>query len=183
MLYILIGILIIVALIDCYLKSSKKTPSNYNEINSDENTAEADTDVKTTDESPYYKALLLTKDEWNFYKFKLKPLADKYHLHILSKVRLEDIAAVKKGIDKKEYSSARGRVMSRHIDFVIADPSNLRILLALELDGKSHESIKQQQNDHFKDTLFTDIGLPFIRTNGKNDIEAELCEKLCISKK
>ena len=72
--------------------------------------------------------------------------------------------------------------MSRHIDFVIADPSILRILLALELDGKSHESIMQQQNDHFKDTLFTDIGLPFIRTIGKNDIETELCEKLCISK-
>ena len=96
---------------------------------------------------------------------------------------MEDIVKPKDTLDKSAKASARGRVKSRHIDFVIANPDNLRIYLAIELDGKSHEKLDQQKADYFKDSVFEEIGLPFIRTNGKDDIEKELCEKLNISVK
>lgn len=65
---------------------------------------------------PYERKLLLTKNEWYFYK-KLKKITDKYNLHILSKVRMEDVIKVKEGFTYSETQSARGRIKSRHIDF------------------------------------------------------------------
>lgn len=52
-------------------------------------------EATATDEYPYVKTYLLTKNEWAFYK-QLKPITDKYNLHILAKVRLADLVEVKK---------------------------------------------------------------------------------------
>lgn len=181
MLYIIGFILIIAIIIDCITRT-KAVPNHLSSDDEAETeTAGADESVNSSPQSLYYKSNLLTKSEWTFYKYKLKPLADKYNLHILSKVRMEDIVKPKNGLDKKARASARGKVKSRHIDFVIANPENLYIYLAIELDGKSHDKIDQQQADYFKDKVFEEIGLPFIRTNGKEDIEKELCEKLKIA--
>lgn len=183
--YYIIGCIIIIAIIiDCITRTKtagQKVSSDSEEIETE--TAGADDNAKSAPQSLYYKSNLLTKSEWAFYKYKLKPLADKYNFHILSKVRMEDIVKPKDTLDKSSKASARGRVKSRHIDFVIANPDNLRIYLAIELDGKSHEKLDQQKADYFKDSVFEEIGLPFIRTNGKDDIEKELCEKLKISVK
>ena len=183
--YYIIGFIIIIAvIIDCITRTKtagQKVSSDSEEIETE--TAGADDTAKSAPQSQYYKSNLLTKSEWAFYKYKLKPLADKYNFHILSKVRMEDIVKPKDTLDKSAKVSARGRVKSRHSDFVIANPDNLRIYLAIELDGKSHEKLDQQKADHFKDSVFEEIGLPFIRTNGKDDIEKELCEKLKISVK
>lgn len=183
--YYIIGCIIIIAIIiDCITRTNtagQKVSSDSEEIETE--TAGADDNAKSAPQSLYYKSNLLTKSEWAFYKYKLKPLADKYNFHILSKVRMEDIVKPKDTLDKSAKVSARGRVKSRHIDFVIANPDNLRIYLAIELDGKSHEKLDQQKADYFKDSVFEEIGLPFIRTNGKDDIEKELCEKLKISVK
>jgi hypothetical protein len=183
--YYIIGCIIIIAIIiDCITRTKtagQKVSSDSEEIETE--TAGADDNAKSAPQSLYYKSNLLTKSEWAFYKYKLKPLADKYNFHILSKVRMEDIVKPKDTLDKSAKASARGRVKSRHIDFVIANPDNLRIYLAIELDGKSHEKLDQQKADYFKDSVFEEIGLPFIRTNGKDDIEKELCEKLNISVK
>ena len=183
--YYIIGCIIIIAIIiDCITRTKtagQKVSSDSEEIETE--TAGADDNAKSAPQSLYYKSNLLTKSEWAFYKYKLKPLADKYNFHILSKVRMEDIVKPKDTLDKSAKASARGRVKSRHIDFVIANPDNLRIYLAIELDGKSHEKLDQQKADYFKDSVFEEIGLPFMRTNGKDDIEKELCEKLNISVK
>lgn len=184
MYYIMGCIIIIAIIIDCITRTKtagQKVSSDSEEIETE--TAGADDNAKSAPQSLYYKSNLLTKSEWAFYKYKLKPLADKYNFHILSKVRMEDIVKPKDTLDKSAKASARGRVKSRHIDFVIANPDNLRIYLAIELDGKSHEKLDQQKADYFKDSVFEEIGLPFIRTNGKDDIEKELCEKLNISVK
>lgn len=134
------------------------------------------------DEYPYQKVYLLTKNEWKFYK-DLKPITDKYKLHILSKVRMADIVQVKKGLSNKKFYSAFGKIKSRHIDFVIADPRNLRILLAIELDDNSHNNIDRQQADFFEDKVFETIQLPFIRTKSIIGLEEQICEKLRINMK
>ena len=130
--YYIIGCIIIIAIIiDCITRTKtagQKVSSDSEEIETE--TAGADDNAKSAPQSLYYKSNLLTKSEWAFYKYKLKPLADKYNFHILSKVRMEDIVKPKDTLDKSAKASARGRVKSRHIDFVIANPDNLRIYLA-----------------------------------------------------
>ena len=172
-------------IIDNLANKDKKqsTPQDDKDLDVQEDIKTAISAANNSDyEYPYQKVYLLTKNEWAFYR-KLKPITDKYRLHILSKVRMADIVQVKKGLTNKQYYSAFGKIKSRHIDFVLADPRNLRILAAIELDDNSHQNVDRQQADFFENKLFETIGLPLIRTNGKDDIEKELCEKLKISVK
>lgn len=130
---------------------------------------------------PYERTLLLTKREWEFYK-RLKKITDKYNLHILSKVRMEDVIKVKKGLPYSETQSARGRIKSRHIDFIIAEPEYLQVLIAIELDDNSHKYKKAKESDTFKNDVFNAVGLPYIRTYGYDDIELLICQILNFKK-
>lgn len=171
----------IVFIISCAKSKDEKqdTPLDEKEIDIENNKTAATIDSES-DDYPYQKVFLLTKNEWSFYK-SLKPITDKYKLHILSKVRMADIVQVKRGLSNKKYYSAFGKIKSRHIDFILADPRNLRILLAIELDDNSHNNIDRQQADLFEDKVFETIGLPLIRVKNADEIEKMICEKLKIA--
>ncbi len=162
-------------------QQTNEMPSiQFNEIldnYSEETTEETAEPIQIEKFCPYERKFLLTKNEWAFYK-KLKTIADKHNLHILSKVRMEDLIQVKNGLSNSEKASARGRIKSRHIDFVIAKPENLQILLAIELDDGSHKFKKIQEVDNFKNNVFKAVGLPYIRTYGNDDIEKLILEKI-----
>ncbi len=162
--------------------NKQSTPQDEKEIDSQEDNKDSINNSNDNDDYPYQKVLLLTKNEWSFYK-SLKPITDKYRLHILSKVRMADIVQVKKGLSNKQFNSAFGKIKSKHVDFVLADPRNLRILMAIELDDSSHDNIDRQQRDYFEDKVFEVVGLPFLRTKGINGVEEQICEKLKINMK
>lgn len=173
----IIGIILLVKFTDWAIKDKKETtPPEEKEIDTENGEAE------TTDEYPYIKTYLLTKKEWAFYR-ALKPITDKYNLHILAKVRLADLVEVKKGLNNSQYSKAFNKIKAKHIDFVLARPKNLAILCAIELDDKSHEDINRQQRDFFLDKVCETIKLPIIRCIDINGIEDEICEKLKMYKK
>ena len=66
------------------------------------------------EEYPYVKPYLLTKNEWAFYK-ALKPITDKYHLHILAKVRLADLVSVRSGLSKSNYNKAFSKIKAKKV--------------------------------------------------------------------
>lgn len=146
------------------------------EIDQEEGTAE------NTEEFPYIKTYLLTKNEWAFYK-AIKPIADKYKLHIIAKVRIADIVSVKKGLSNKERSSAFNRIKSKHFDFLLCDPQNLAVKAAIELDDSSHDEIDRQQRDFFVDNVCETIKLPLIRVTDSNGFEEKMCKALKIKNK
>ncbi len=83
--------------------------------------------------------------------------------HVMTKVRLEDILRVsgdiKDGHLRWQY---RGRIKSRHVDFIICDAGG-RVLCAVELDGNSHRSDEAKMVDGFKDCIFKHAGLRLSR--------------------
>lgn len=139
-------------------------------------------EAESCEEYPYIKPYLLTKNEWAFYK-ALKPITDKYHLHILAKVRLADLISVKNGLSKSNYNKAFSKIKAKHVDFVLAKPTNLAVLCAIELDDSSHNEIDRQQRDFFLDKVCETVKLPLIRCTNINGVEDEICEKLKIHKK
>lgn len=145
-------------------------------IDQEEGTAES------TEEFPYIKTYLLTKNEWSFYR-AIKPIADKYKLHIIAKVRIADIVSVKKGLSNKARSSAFNRIKSKHFDFLLCNPQNLAVKAAIELDDSSHDEIDRQQRDYFVDKICETIKLPLIRVTDINGFEEKMCEALKIEKK
>ena len=81
---------------------------------------------------------------------------------VLSKVRIEDFVEVnkEKAHSYRNHWGLRGRIKSRHVDFLICDCATTKPLLAIELDGKSHNDARRQSRDHFVDELYKTIGLP-----------------------
>lgn len=120
------------------------------------------------DLTPYrLKRSFFTSSEQMFYSLLQQQVQDKYS--ILSKVRLEDI------IESTDPSyKFRNTIKSRHIDFILLDKTNYHIKCAIELDGSSHNSMKAQKGDEFKNKLFNHINIPLHRIKVGTDFSEEI---------
>jgi len=79
---------------------------------------------------------------------------------VLSKVRIEDfVDTVHEGFDEKEVWGNRNRIKSRHVDFLICDLVTTKPILAIELDGNSHNRLDRRKRDDFINKLYSDIEL------------------------
>lgn len=175
-------ILIPVILIFAYMDSMNKKKENENATPQEEKAIDTENgEAENSEEYPYIKPYLLTKKEWAFYK-NLKPITDKHNLHILAKVRLADLVEVKKGLSNSQKTKAFNKIKSKHIDFVLANPENLAVKCAIELDDSSHNEIDRQQRDYFLDKVCETVKLPLIRCKSIEGVEDKICEKLKIHK-
>ncbi|NLP25930.1 MAG: DUF2726 domain-containing protein [Clostridiales bacterium] len=118
---------------------------------------------------PYVKKTLLSKNELRFYE-KLRQITKKYDVHILSKIRMADIVEVKKGLKREEWSKYFNKIKSKHVDFALAEPDTLEILVLIELDDKSHAQKDRIERDIFVDKVYSVTNIPIIHTYG-NDME------------
>lgn len=102
-------------------------------------------------ETPPFKRKdwLLTRAERDF--FHALQLACGDGRHVFAKVRMEDLLWLPKGTEKRQ--SWRGRVKSRHIDFVVCDLATSRPLVAIELDDASHGRRDRRERDAFVDSF------------------------------
>jgi very-short-patch-repair endonuclease len=111
---------------------------------------------------PYKKKdYLLTVAEKNFYQV-LKQVSDKNNFLLFAKVRLEDLLWLPAGIERKDRFGLRGRIKSRHVDFVLCDKQNIKPLLVIELDDSSHNTQKGIERDDFVDRALRDAGLSIL---------------------
>jgi hypothetical protein len=123
------------------------------------------------------KENFFNQSEKIFYDILHRELSEKYL--ILAKVRLEDILEVKKeSSESKEIQNqkygARSRIKSRHVDFLLLDRNTYSAVMAIELDGKSHNNTNSQVADEFKNKLFSHIGIPLHRINVGENFEAKI---------
>jgi len=87
-------------------------------------------------------------------------LPREFHIH--SKVRLEDIIRVKYSVKGEHRWAARGRVKSRHVDYFITTAGG-RPVMAIELDGASHNPKNPSEADKVKTALFRAARIPLRR--------------------
>lgn len=93
---------------------------------------------------------------------------------VFPNVRLGDVLRI---TDQKEYASVRGRLKDKHVDFLIVDTSkDFQPVLAIELDGRSHQREPQQHRDAVKDLLFRSAGLPLYRLESRKYQPHEIAE-------
>ena len=103
--------------------------------------------VNYSDEYPYEKSNLLTRSEKEFFKALEITVLNKYH--VFTQVGLSRIIDV----PQNTYNRQRhfNQISSKSVDYVICDKENFSTLLVIELDGESHNTKDQQDNDDFKD--------------------------------
>jgi len=94
---------------------------------------------------------------------------------IAPKVNLSDIFFV---VKPNENRSFLGRIVQKHLDFLLCDPQTLRPLAGLELDDASHRRPDRQARDAFVDQVFQAAGLPLIHVPCRRDYERAEIEAL-----
>jgi len=105
--------------------------------------------------------LFVNKSEQALFGILFDQLTPQYR--VFSKVRLEDIIAVKPNRQSAQIAwSLRGRVKSRHVDYLITTPDGVPLMI-IELDGRSHQSAAAKRPDAFKNGLAKSVGLPLKR--------------------
>lgn len=80
---------------------------------------------------------------------------------IFSMVRLADIIQVRPKTPKSR--AWFGRIIGKHIDFVLCDPETLEVKVAIELDDSSHQHDDRIVRDRFVNTAMAAAGIPLIR--------------------
>lgn len=116
---------------------------------------------------PYHRKNILTNNEYYFYK-RLKPIAEKYNLQILTKIRLADLIEVNQGMTKRDWNIYFSKIKSKHVDFAIAD--NMKIVLIIELDDKTHQRQERIIRDMFVDDALKVSGYYIVHTYGNTEI-------------
>ena len=111
---------------------------------------------------PYFrKQFLLSKPEKYFYNI-LREVFGNYT--ILAKVRLADLVEANRSHPR--WQSNFNRIKSKHIDFVICD-AWLCPLVAVELDGSSHQRIDREQRDVLVDRILKEASLEIVHVERK----------------
>jgi very-short-patch-repair endonuclease len=117
---------------------------------------------------PYtVKERLVTKAELRFYRALQKAVGKDFE--IFAMVRIADILAV-----PQEHSQRRkwlGKILAKHVDFVLCDPANLAPQIAIELDDASHERPDRRERDEFVDHAFESAGLPLLRIKNNSSYD------------
>lgn len=172
--FLTIGLLVaLIAIAVAYVLEKKQNPvSNKN--------VEEEQQSESIKEMPYRKKLLLTKNEWAFYK-ELKPIADEMKLSVLAKIRVADLVEVDGSVNKSEWQKYFNKINKKHIDFSLANPANLRIELLIELDDNSHNNA-QIERDKFVEELYKKTGYAFLRTRGTGDLKNKISTALNVNK-
>lgn len=125
----------------------------------------AETDLKAFEAAP---SLFVNAAEAALFRCLADRLDGAVHLH--SKVRLEDIIRVRRGLPEAARWAARGRVKSRHVDFLITTKAG-SIIMAIELDGASHDAKNPPEGDKVKNALFRAAGIKMRRIRVGDDFQ------------
>src|SRR3989442_8460974 len=101
---------------------------------------------------------LLTASERGFYVALLMAAGRRYL--VFPKVRLADLC---QDLDRWADTRAFNKVSSKHVDFVLCDPTTFRPVLAVELDDRSHLRANRRSRDALVDGIFRTMGLGVYR--------------------
>ncbi|MCY1702394.1 DUF2726 domain-containing protein [Deinococcus sp. SL84] len=121
------------------------------------------------------KRYFFARSERAFYEQLLRALPPGYV--IFPNVRLNDLFRIQASGSERQATYARLR--DKHVDFVLVRLPDYVPLLAMELDGASHDAARQQYRDAVKDAVFASGGLKLLRVRTDSPpSEAELAALL-----
>ena len=86
---------------------------------------------------------------------------------VYGKVRLADILKVTTP-DRSKWQRAFNAISKKHVDFVLCDPGDTRILAVIELDDKSHTRKDRKKRDAFLEQALAAANVPLLRLSAKS---------------
>lgn len=105
------------------------------------------------------KEFFMNRAEHEFFDVLVDALGDGYY--IFPQVHLSAILNHK--INGQDWRAAFRRINGKSVDFVICDKDYIKPLVAIELDGRSHNEEAVRQRDETVERIFEDADLKLIR--------------------
>jgi hypothetical protein len=123
------------------------------------------------------RASLLSKAELAFYQSLVQAVGDGGV--VFTKVRIADVIRPRKGMSPSNWQRAFNAISSKHFDFLVCDPADAKVLVAIELDDASHHSPRARRRDELVDRACASAGLallrvPAARSYALDDLRARL---------
>jgi len=74
------------------------------------------------------------------------------------------------------FQNKRKSIRSRHVDFVLTNKETGKTICAIEVDGKSHDSKKQQESDSKKNMILEQSEIRLYRIRVGDSFEKKIVE-------
>jgi very-short-patch-repair endonuclease len=148
----LLVLIVIVIIVISFFKSKKSGISLSNSLFGAEPT------------SPYHygrKKYLMTQAENNFFKLLISSVGDR--VNVFPQVRLSALLYRAKGIEHRYWYAALSRINQKSVDYILCDKLTGEILLAIELDDITHDTVIRQKRDSDVNEMLKEAGMPFMR--------------------
>jgi very-short-patch-repair endonuclease len=113
----------------------------------------------------YVSKPLLTENEKAWFKAIREALP---HAHVFAQVALNQLVKP----EGPKWRSAKNKIDPRSIDFVLLNP-DLNVLLAIEIDDKSHKLEKRQADDAKKNKALRDADISLLRFSAMPVLSSE----------
>lgn len=116
----------------------------------------------------------LSPAELSFYRVLEQAVGKGYSIN--NKVRLWDVVYVPQRADSRTHEN---KISSKHIDFLLCDPTTMQPVLAIELDDASHNRKDRLDRDAFIDQALAAAGLAILhikaaRTYSIADVQQQI---------
>ena len=114
--------------------------------------------------------------EFEFYKTLIQVVGN--HFAVQSQVGMGSLFIVKTN-NQSTYRSLRNKIESKRIDFLLCDPQTMAPVLAIELDGSSHQRVDRVERDIFVNQLFATTRFPLLRYPARNKYDpADMAQRI-----
>ncbi len=118
------------------------------------------------------KDFLLNTSERIFFEKLQQIIPDDFI--VFPQILLSNIVCVKSS--KKDFWKYQNKINRKTIDFVIFEKKDLKPILALEYDGKTHNRIDRQERDLFVNKVLESSGISILHTEHQKNINFEEVE-------
>lgn len=126
------------------------------------------TDVEVARLAYFRKDFLLSRGELTFCRALTRAIPR--DMVVFSKVRVADLI----NCSQDDWKVGGFRISTRHVDFVIAEGRTTKILVAIELDDRTHFDPARMDRDYLIDSAFATANLPLLRIPARADYDTEL---------
>ena len=114
-----------------------------------------------TNQFPYVRKQFFSNNEKKFFE-ALKYAVNVKYL-IMAQVKLSDIIEITQELTGNEKTTYRNKIQQKHIDFILLNPHDYSVVLAIELDDTTHNRQKVMQSDEFKNNALAAAQIPLLR--------------------
>ncbi|HKQ47580.1 MAG TPA: DUF2726 domain-containing protein [Phycisphaerae bacterium] len=94
---------------------------------------------------------------------------------IMCKVRVADVLTCTDADWRRGHG---GAISQKHLDFVLCEPASTRIVLAIELDDRSHEAEHRRRRDLFLNEALEVAGVRLLRVKARSNYSAAIIRTL-----